>query len=161
MWMEEDINKAMSDIITHFSGDYEIFAVAADNAGILIEFLSHGQKHYYRCSSASEYLDLQNVLMGKCNLTKNLCMNKVTTSGAISIPTPKETYQERKTECAHTEDMIAAYWEWNNRRDRLIDLYKSNPDKFRDWGHKARGITIQDVPELINLFVGDVIKSKS
>lgn len=159
VWMEEDVNRAMSNLITHFSGDYEIFAVADDNAAILIEFLSHGQKHYYRCNSASEYLDLQSVLMGKCNLTKNLCMNKIAASGAISIPTPKETYQERKTECTHNEDMIAAYWEWNNRRDSLIDLYKSNPDNFRDWGHKAKGITIQDVTELINLFMGDVIKT--
>lgn len=57
--------------------------------------------------------------------------------------------------------MIAAYWEWNNRRDSLIDLYKGNPDSFRDWGHKAKGIAIQDVPELINLFMGEVIKAKS
>ena len=161
VWMEEDVNRAMSNLITHFSGDYEIFAVADHEAGILIEFLSHGQKHYYRCNSASEYLDLQSVLMGKCNLTKNLCMNQITASGAISIPTPKETYQEGKTECTHNEDMIAAYWEWNNRRDSLIDLYKGNPDSFRDWGHKAKGIAIQDVPELINLFMGEVIKAKS
>ncbi len=161
VWMEEDVNRAMSNLITHFFGDYEIFAVADDNAAILIEFLSHGQKHYYRCSSASEYLDLQSVLMGKCNLTKNLCMNQVASSGAISIPTPKELYQEGKTECTRSKDIIAAYWEWNNRRENLIDLYKGNPNSFRDWGHKARGITIQDVPELINLFMGDVVKSKS
>lgn len=161
VWMEEYVNIAMSNLITHFSGDYGIFAVADDEADILIEFLSHGQKHYYRCNSASEYLDLQRVLMGKCNLTKNLCMNQIAASGAISIPTPKETYQEGKTECTHNEDMIAAYWEWNNRRDSLIDLYKGNPDSFRDWGHKAKGIAIQDVPELINLFMGEVIKAKS
>ena len=88
-------------------------------------------------------------------------MNQITASGAISIPTPKETYQGGKTECTHNEDMIAAYWEWNNRRDSLIDLYKGNPDSFRDWGHKAKGIAIQDVPELINLFMGEVIKAKS
>lgn len=158
-WMEGKTNEAMSNLITHFSGDYEIFAVADDNAGVLIEFLSHGQKHYYRCNSASEYLDLQRVLMGKCSLTKNLHMNQVAASGVSSIPTPKETYQKVKTERTHNEDMIAAYWEWNNRRDSLIDHYKSNPNSFRDWGHKAKGIAIQDVPELINLFMGDVIKT--
>lgn len=161
VWMEEDVNRAMSNLITHFSGEYEIFAIADHEAGILIEFLSHGHRHYYRCNSASEYLDLQSVLTGKCNLTKNLCMNQIATSGAISIPTPKETYQEEKTERTHNEDMIAAYWEWNNRRERLIDLYKGNPYSFRDWGYKAKGIAIQDVLELINLFMGDVIKSKS
>lgn len=161
IWMDGKVNEAMSNLITHFSGDYGIFAVADEDAGILIEFLSHGQKHYYRCNSASEYLDLQRVLMGKCNLTKNLHMNQFTASGAISVPTPKDTYQKVKTERTHNEDMIAAYWEWNNRRDSLIDRYKSNPNSFRDWGYKAKGIAIQDVLELINLFMGDVIKSKS
>lgn len=97
--------------------------------------------------------------MGKCNLTKNLCMNQVAASGAISIPTPKETYQEGKAERTNNEDMTAAYWEWNNRRDSLIESYKSNSGSFRDWGYKAKGIAIQDVPELISLFMGSVIKT--
>lgn len=159
VWMREDVNKAMSDLITRFSGDYEIFAVAVEDGGILVDFLSHGQKHYYKCSSPREYLDLQSVLMGKCDLTKNLRVNHCTASGVTPIPTPKETYQAEKIKHGGNGDMMAAYWEWSNRRDSLVDCYKSNPGCFKEWERWAKGVAIKDVPELINLFMGDVIKT--
>lgn len=160
LWMEESENQSMSNLITHFSGDYDIFAVANEDSRILVDFLSHGQHHYYRCDNPKLYLDLQLVLMGKCDLTKNLYIDQFATSGAKHLPTPKEIYQEaEKTTLDCKADTVTAYWEWRNRRDILLDHYKRNPDSFKEWEHKSNGIAFKDVPILVNLFMGDVIKT--
>ena len=160
LWMDESTNQTMSNLITHVSGDYEIFAVTDENGIILVDFLSHGQKSYFRCNSPELYLDLQLVLMGKSNLTKNLSINKLTASGAISIPPPKKTYHETgKATSDSKTDIVAAYWEWSKHRGNIFDHYKRNPGSFKEWEHRSNGIAFKDVPVLVNLFMGDVIKT--
>jgi len=159
LWMEESENKSMSNLITHFSGDYEIFAAADKDSRILVDFLSHGQHHYYICDTPELYLDLQLVLMGKCNLTKNLCINQIAESGTMHIPTPIEVYKDEKKGQDHKVDVLTDYWEWSKHRDILLDHYKRNPDAFKEWEHRSNGIAFKDVPVLVNLFMGDVIKT--
>lgn len=162
MWMKRETNQAMSNIIDRFSGDYSAFSTTTEAGEILVSFLSHGKQMLYKCKTPEDYLDLQEVLVGR-GITRNLKTNMHYQDHMVIVPTPRDIAENAvKTEQPfEIEKILAAHWEHCNKRDQLQALYATMPKAFQMWMPAAKGIQCDNLGALwnvIRLHMGGLIE---
>lgn len=150
IYMDNATNDKMRDFFSNFSGDYEAFAVATDSEKILVELVSHGSPVYYVCETAEQYANLQLTMLGKNNLTRKLTVTYMSKDGTTRINTPAEEAKKNPT----PDDVLNAYWDWCHHKDKLIDLYQSHPEVFRQWTLDTDRISITDIGTIFNIVKG-------
>lgn len=156
IWMNSKSNVSMTDIAGNFYMDYEFFPVAYENGIILAEFQTHDVKHFYKYKSPEDYLDFQKVLMGKCKLTAELHANHFTKDGMEVIQTPRDTHKNLGSPKRQCDDALSQYWAWCKRRDRIVSMYESSMEMFKEWKCLSAGISIGNtgsIFELVSLFM--------
>lgn len=155
MWMNKQTNNKMHNLAACFTGEYNFFPIVTEENKILVEFTAHGRTHLYECATPEDYLDMQLILMGKSEYTKNLQVMRARTGEKIL--TPKETYEEIKKQeqpQPTVEEMVAEYWAWCEHRDRLLKQYREYPDDFLTWPSLSDEITEEQYLGIANLMVG-------
>lgn len=162
MWMNSETNQAMSNIIDRFSGDYGAFSTITEAGEILVSFLSHGKQMLYKCKTPEDYLDLQEVLVGR-GITRNLKTNMHYQDHMVAVPTPRDIAENavKAEQPFEIEKILAAHWEHCNKRDQLQALYATMPKAFRPWTPAAKGIQCDNLDALwnvIRLHMGGLIE---
>lgn len=151
--MHHTINKDMGNYIKWFSAPYSVYTAVNDSGEILIEFTSIGLMQngrqimrYYKCATVEDYLDWQNVFLGR-ELTRKLQVaTYATTDGIKQALTPRGVVKSGEMNRKTAKGNEPNFWEWLEHRDKLLSLDSCT---FYPWKAGAdRTIHIQ-MPEKI------------